>query len=534
MSIKAVKDNRRKGSSHSDLSAEISDRRVVELTSLLEAVRTLSNILDHSKLYSALSGILREKIGISTVAIFVYHKKSESLELAFSHGLGDPNFEFEREEGPLWHNILRNEPFGIADASGKQHFREFSQKRYFERFRSGLCVPLNMGRKVIGFLAIGEKNNGKPFDDFEMDFLKQISMHTSICINTCRLYVKRNKEHEDLNRTLYNLSLLYDIARAMTYITDLKSLLKYILTRAVKISDAEKGSIMLHDTSTDLLDIRVLKGMEDKDYQKKVNNNEIECKSFKPGEGVAGKVFKTGKAMIINNAEEDTTFVEWDSSFVRSIACIPMAVYKDVIGVINVTNKKGEGEFSEQDVEILKAVADQSAVAINKAQLWELAVTDSLTGLFIRRYFMAKLEEEFHRSKRYSKVFSIVMTDIDKFKEINDIYGHPIGDRVLKAVGVFLQKNIRDVDISARYGGDEFVMLLPESDKGEAYSFAERLRERVSQLKQEDLPKLTMSFGIASYPADEKNIEGIINKADEAMYSAKETGRNRVIKYSNL
>ena len=145
---------------------------------------------------------------------------------------------------------------------------------------------------------------------------------------------------------------------------------------------------------------------------------------------------------------------------------------------------------------------------------------------------MAKLEEEFNRSKRYNKIFSIVMADLDKFKEINDIYGHTTGDQVLKTVGMFLQKNVRDVDILARYGGDEFVMLLPETDRDEAYAFAERLRERVSQMKLKDIPKFTISLGIASYPVDEKDFEDLIKKADEAMYSAKETGRNMVVKYS--
>lgn len=533
MGGKGSKNTQKNGIAFADTRVETLDQRVFELTSLLKAVRTLSNILNPLKLYSVFSDILREKIRIRMLAIVIYHEETETFELVFNHGLGDLNFEFKREEGLLWQNILENEPFAVTDALGNPLFREFFEKCDLDKLGSKMWVPLIMRGKVIGLLMMGEKINGQPFDDFDMEFLKQISTHASICINTCRLYVKREKEKEDLDRTLYILSLLYDIARAMTYITDLKSLLKYILSQAIKITKAEKGSIMLYDSSTDLLKIRVLIGLEDKEYQEKVNNDEIECKSFKPGQGVAGKVFQTGKAMIINNTEEDNRFVESDSSFVRSISCIPMAVYKDVIGVINVTNKQGEEGFSEQDAEILKAVADQAAVAVNKAQLWELAVTDSLTGLYIRRYFMAKFDEEFHRSKRYKKLFSIVMADLDKFKKINDVYGHTTGDLVLKTIGKFLQKNMRDVDIIARYGGDEFVMILPETDKDEAYSFAERLRERVSQIKLENLPKLTISLGIASYPVDEKNIEGLIKKADAAMYSAKQTGRNKVINYSS-
>jgi len=527
------KNTQKNGIAFADTRVEILDRRVFELTSLLKAVRTLSNILNPLKLYSVFSDIIREKIRIRMLAIVIYHEKTKTFELVFSHGLGDLNFGFKREEGLLWQNILENEPFAVTDTSGNPFFREFFEKCDLDKLGSKMWVPLIMRGKVVGLLMMGEKINGQPFDDLDMEFLKQISTHASICINTCRLYVKRQKEKEDLDKTLSILSILYDIARAMTYITDLKSLLKYILSQAIKITKAEKGSIMLYDPGTDLLKIRVLIGLEDREYQEKVNNDEIECKSFKLGEGVAGKVFQTGKTMIINNTEEDNRFVESDSSFVRSISCIPMAVYKDVIGVINVTNKQGEEGFSEQDAEILKAVADQAAVAINKAQLWELAVTDSLTGLYIRRYFMAKFEEEFHRSKRYKKLFSIVMADLDKFKEINDIYGHTTGDQVLKTIGKFLQKNMRDVDIIARYGGDEFVMILPETDKDEAYSFAERLREKISQMKLENLPKLTISLGIASYPVDEKDIEGLIKKADAAMYSAKQAGRNIVTKYSS-
>ena len=172
-----------------------------------------------------------------------------------------------------------------------------------------------------------------------------------------------------------------------------------------------------------------------------------------------------------------------------------------------------------------------AAVAINKAQLWEMAVTDSLTGLFVRRYFMVKFQEEFHRAERYSKILSVVMADIDRFKKINDTYGHTTGDRVLKIVANFFQKNVRDVDIISRYGGEEFVILLPEADKEEAYTVSERLRKKMSELEIDDLPKLSISLGISSYPEDGSDIEMLIKKADAAMYAAKQSGRNRVVIY---
>jgi diguanylate cyclase (GGDEF)-like protein len=177
-------------------------------------------------------------------------------------------------------------------------------------------------------------------------------------------------------------------------------------------------------------------------------------------------------------------------------------------------------------------VADQAAVAINKAQLWDMAVTDSLTGLYVRRYFLVKLQEELHRAERYDNILSIVMADLDHFKNINDTYGHDAGDRVLKAIGKFLQQNIRDVDMVARYGGEEFVIMIPEAANDAAHILSERLRKQMSELKIEDLPPITISLGIATYPFDGSDLADLIKKADAAMYAAKRDGRNRVVKYS--
>jgi diguanylate cyclase (GGDEF)-like protein len=205
-----------------------------------------------------------------------------------------------------------------------------------------------------------------------------------------------------------------------------------------------------------------------------------------------------------------------------------MVVYNDVIGVINVTNKRHGKEFTGDDVEMLKAVADQAAVAINKAQLWDMAVTDSLTGLYVRRYFMVKLQEELLRAERYNNILSILLADLDGFKNINDTYGHDAGDRVLN----FLQQNIRDVDVVARYGGDEFVIMIPEAAQDAAYILSERLRKQFSELKLEKMPPITISLGIATYPLDGTELDDLIKKADSAMYAAKRAGRNRVVKYT--
>ena len=509
-----------------------SDLQTNKLTAILKSCRRLSNILEIDKLYSVFADVVKEKFSIRELAIFKYHKPEKILSLVFSMGLGNLNFQVPKNNARLWKSILKGEPFEVRDNSGKQLFAEDFQKMSLAGLPAKLWVPLGVGDELSGLVTIGKRENNQSFDDTDRYFLQQLSAHAVVCINTCRLYQKRQREKEDLDKTLQNLSLLYSIGKAMNYISDLKNLLQYILSKAIEVTFAEKGSLMLYDMETDQLNIRVIAGMEDTDFQAKVNNNEIACRSFKPGEGIAGRVYMTAKPIVVNDIKEDDFFIDSENSYVRSILCIPMVVFNDVIGVINVTNKRHGKAFTDEDVEMMKAVADQAAVAINKAQLWDMAVTDSLTGLFVRRYFLVKLQEELHRAERYNNILSVVMADLDHFKNINDTYGHDAGDRVLKAIGQFLQQNVRDVDVVARYGGEEFVIMIPEAAKDAAHSLSERLRKQMSELKIDDFPPITISLGIATYPHDGSDIGDLIKKADAAMYAAKRAGRNRVVKYS--
>lgn len=503
-----------------------------ELTEILITCRKLSNTLDLEELYAVFAKVVKKKLAIQRLAIFLYRQTTGALELVFSKGLGEPNFQIKKNKSRLWKSILSGELFKVTDEAGNMLFPAEFEKHGVEALQSKLWAPLGMRDELVGLVTFGSKGDDQPFNDVEQYFLQQVSAHAAVCIKTCRLYEKREKEKEDLDKTLQNLSLLYSIGKAMNYISDLKKLLQFILGQAIEITSAEKGSLMLYDMETNQLNIRVLAGSEAKAYQEKVNNNEIKCRSFKPGEGIAGRVFLTAKPIVVNNIRKDNVFVDSEASYVRSIACIPMIVYNDVIGVINVTNKRYGMQFTDDDVEMLKAVADQAAVAINKAQLWDMAVTDSLTGLYVRRYFMVKLHEEVHRAERYNNILSIVMADLDRFKNINDTYGHDVGDRVLKEIGRFLQQNVRDLDMVARYGGEEFVIMIPEAAKDAAYSMSERLRKKFSRLKFENLPQITMSLGIATFPFDGKQPEDLLKKADAAMYAAKKAGRNQVARYT--
>ncbi len=508
------------------------DLWINEITELLDAVLRLSTISRPEELYQTLAEILSKKFEADAIAILIFCKATRCFRLVFNQGFRLWNNELKCSDEFI-SQLIENELEPMSAVSGDPEVAAFFKDENPDSLKSVLWVPLIVQKKAMGLVLMNKTVANLSDTFYGIEFLKRVCSHAAISINSCRLYEQRKKEKEDLDKTLNNLSLLYNIGRAMTYISDLKSLLKYILNQAVEITISEKGSIMLYDPDTNQLSIRVLAGLEDEGYQEKVNNNEIKCKTFIPGEGVAGTVFETGEPIIINKTDDNKTFVGSSASFARSIACVPMKVYKDTIGVINVTNKKGQTGFTDQDVEMLRAVADQAAISISKAQLWEMAVNDSLTGLHVRRYFMAKLQDEILRTDRYKKTLSIIMSDLDNFKKINDTYGHTAGDRVLKAVGSYLKDSIRDVDSIGRYGGEEFIMFLPETSKKAAHVLADRLRIGVSEIKMDEkLPGVTISLGISTFPEDGKTLNELLDKADAALYRAKANGRNQVISYT--
>ncbi|HUH03140.1 MAG TPA: sensor domain-containing diguanylate cyclase [Kofleriaceae bacterium] len=230
--------------------------------------------------------------------------------------------------------------------------------------------------------------------------------------------------------------------------------------------------------------------------------------------------------------ESGAVLAGWDGP--RSWLGVPLVMYGNVEGVLAVSSHK-RGVFGADQRRLLEAIASQVSVALQNAHLYELAMVDGLTSLFVRRYFDARLDEETRRAERFGNEFSLIMMDIDDFKTLNDTYGHPVGDRVLREIAATVRTEMRGVDTAARYGGEEFAMILPRTEMLEAYNQAERIRAKIAglELEAEGKPlRLTASFGIASYPAsDASNAADLVRCADRALYRAKRTGKNRVELY---
>ncbi|HDD35248.1 MAG TPA: GGDEF domain-containing protein [Candidatus Desulfofervidus auxilii] len=195
-------------------------------------------------------------------------------------------------------------------------------------------------------------------------------------------------------------------------------------------------------------------------------------------------------------------------------------------------------KLEPQEKEILNLILKHASIILENAYLYEKirlsSITDALTGLYNRRYFMERLEIEWERAKRYQRPISLLILDIDHFKRINDTYGHLAGDKVLKTLGKLISKQLRKTEIAGRYGGEEFTILVPETNAEGAIKLAERLRKMVEEypFAINGTINVTVSIGVSDAEGIE-TINDLIQKADAALYQAKETGRNRVVKYSS-
>lgn len=326
-------------------------------------------------------------------------------------------------------------------------------------------------------------------------------------------------------RSLSEITALYDLSRLIESASDIAQVYKAVVAQVAKIVPCENVALFLLDKPNRRLELRAARGRA---------VNLLEHFAFERGKGVVGWVASRGKEIVISDMDKAPNVLNPDSlpSRVRSFAAIPMRVQNSVIGALHLSDSEPNA-FSPDDVRLLSLIAGQAAVTIERAaehhNLETLAITDGLTRTYNHRYFQMRLDDELRRCKRYHLPLSLLMIDADHFKAINDAYGHASGDAVLRDMGAVLRDAVRDTEIVARLGGEEFGVLLPQTDAIQAQSAAERLRARVEAHDFRSVDgqpiHVTISLGIAGFPPDATRAD-LMEQADRALYSAKHSGRN--------
>ncbi|MGF1611765.1 MAG: diguanylate cyclase, partial [Kiloniellales bacterium] len=258
----------------------------------------------------------------------------------------------------------------------------------------------------------------------------------------------------------------------------------------------------------------------------------------KLGQGIAGWVAQTGQPVIVPDVSKDTRFFakvdEKTKMETRSIVAVPVRFRDHCLGVIELINCVGPAGFNDRDLALLEALADYAAIAIENARhverIHELTITDDCTSLYNSRHMHVVLDAEIYRSQRYGYELSLIFIDLDYFKKINDSYGHLMGSKLLGEIGHAIKQNCRLIDYAFRYGGDEFVVLLPQTSKENAIVVARRIHQLVRErpwLVEDGLNvQVSASVGLAVYPTDARSKSELLHLADEAMYLVKNTSRD--------
>ena len=334
----------------------------------------------------------------------------------------------------------------------------------------------------------------------------------------------------DRKRQIQELNIFHDVAKALTSMIDLDSILQTIMEKMAEYFRPDTWSLLMVDGEREELYFAIAVG----DAAEALKNVRL-----KVGEGIAGWVAKHGEQVIVPDVLNDPRFAKridemtkWET---RSIICVPLRSKHRVLGVIQLVNVDMKG-FSDQEMFFLQSLCDYAAIAIDNARavekIQELTITDDCTGLYNARHLYKVLETEVYRSSRFGYEFTVLFIDLDHFKQVNDTHGHLIGSKLLIEIGYLIKAQLRLIDFAFRYGGDEFVVLLPQTGKDSALVVAKRLRDnlRASSFCTEEGLNLNVraSIGVATYPHDAKTPQDIIRQADEMMYLVKNSSRDNI------
>lgn len=340
------------------------------------------------------------------------------------------------------------------------------------------------------------------------------------------------KTVESLKRKVKEMETLNEIVRAINSSLRPKEILKIIMEKTADFVKAEGWSILLLDKEKQEL---VFEAAAGEAGQKLIGIR------LKINQGVAGWVARTGKSLIVEDVTRDPRFydgVDKKTKFItKSILCVPMKSGNEILGVVEVVNKVGGEPFTKDDLEIFENLVQHITIALRNAQLYnkmeETSITDDLTKLYNTRYCNQILDEFIRERLATRAKISLIFFDVDFFKLVDDNYGHLVGSETLRLIGERARAVIRDKDIAVRYGGDEYIIVLPDTDKPTAAIIAERIKKAI---EEKPFPaqdgksfNVTVTLGVATFPEDALSRDDLIGRADKAMYEGKMTGRNRVV-----
>ncbi|MBI4859009.1 MAG: diguanylate cyclase [Candidatus Riflebacteria bacterium] len=515
------------------------DRRVFEATTLYDLMIKMSSSL---RLEEVLKMALYSSMGVFgvTEGLLLLLGQGNDLTLATTRLVGEAperDLRIACDPGMSSGVASLHVPTPWGDLEKMEAFASFagSFARSIPGFRPEVACPLDVHGQFLGFMLLGSKISREPFTKENLEFLDTISSAIALVIKNAQMVRTLEETNRQLDRRVNELTLLNEISRRLNVVGDLGQVVSSVLELSASGVGCEGAVVHLFDPPSQGLVRTAICGPLP--YLQGPHAVPL-------GSGLLGSV---GQSLRPVNVGPGHPFSPEELGFeptaaVVSILAVPLTIEKRLVGVLSMVNKQGGAAFSPMDATWMQTTANHAASVIENMRLFKLATEDGLTGLYVHRYFQIRLREEMSRALRHGRPLSLLMADIDHFKLFNDRHGHQAGDAVLREVARTLKGSLREMDVAARYGGEELSVILPDTDQEGAVAVGERIRSsierhRVGHESQE--LAVTVSVGVASLRVAEPlkfpkavldaMAANLVKSADVGLYSAKTAGRNRVV-----
>ncbi len=390
--------------------------------------------------------------------------------------------------------------------------------------KSSMGIPLKAEGRVIGVLIlVHEIGSNQVFDHKDVETLISFAALATLIIQNMLLY-------ESAVLSAKRRTILYRAAQEVSASLNINQVCGAIHHAANQLMPCEDFIIDLYDEANNKIHPLYIKELD----------REVTPPSYFADHGLGGYVVHSGKSVLFNNIEQiESSGIKFepygDNLQIESILAVPVKLKGKIIGMISAQSYHPQA-YTQDDQELLEMLAAHAAITFENARLFaqsqKLASTDSLTTIYNRRRFYELAEREFKRAIRFERPLAMIMMDIDNFKTVNDSYGHPAGDRALSEIAKICLHELRDVDIFGRYGGDEFIVLLPETTLIQATNIAERVRIEIQNSKitlpNNAVISVTASLGVVSLDVSCGSLSILMERADQVLYKSKQSGRNQV------
>lgn len=510
---------------------EMVNRKISTLQRLAALMQSTLNL---DKILEIITRNVSESLGFKVVLLSLFDEKENVLVRAAQHGLDEKVFEKLKKQRVPFSTIkeLMIEPHRVSRSYYINHkdnsIRGLNKISYILPDEKEadyinwhpediLMIPLYTKEdKIIGIMTVDKPVDKQVQIRESVDLLESFAQTAALAIENATLFNTMEHLIEDLEK-------VSRLSSELTSFLNLDEMLKFLVDSLQENFNYYNVTVWMFDADGQLLP-KASRGFYDDAYLQSISS------VLSTGEGIVGWVAENGVPVLSKDTTIDPRYVG-TRDLVLSEITVPLKISNHIVGVLNV-EREGFATLDENDMRIISIIAAHLSTAIDNTFKYEeterISVTDAMTGMFNYRYFMNRLIDELERAKNLGIPLSLIMVDIDYFKEINDTFGHMVGDEVIIQLADLLRNIVRKGDIVTRYGGDEFFIILPGSGKQFTMKLGQRLLDTVKNNKFTKDIKLTLSLGMVTFPDDASTIDSMLRWVDNALYSAKKKGRNRI------